>query len=97
MVYFQTQNPNLGKFWSVLQWKALVNFVAIWSILLSFGKFCSHLEYFVVIGYIWYVAPRKSGNRDPNSFWHAEGLSPVSGTSGLKMAICNLIYFNSIS
>jgi hypothetical protein len=21
MVYFQTKNPNLGKFWSVFQWK----------------------------------------------------------------------------
>jgi hypothetical protein len=23
MVYFQTKNPNLGKFWRVLQWKML--------------------------------------------------------------------------
>jgi hypothetical protein len=23
MAYFQTKNPNLGKFWSVLQWKTL--------------------------------------------------------------------------
>jgi hypothetical protein len=24
MAYFQTKNPNLGKFWKVLQWKMLV-------------------------------------------------------------------------
>jgi hypothetical protein len=31
------QNPTLGKFWMVLQWKILVYFIAIWSILRSFG------------------------------------------------------------
>jgi hypothetical protein len=39
MAYFQTKNPNLGKFWRVLQWKMLIYFVAIWSILWLFGKF----------------------------------------------------------
>jgi hypothetical protein len=24
MVYFQTKNPNLGKFWTALDWKMLV-------------------------------------------------------------------------
>jgi hypothetical protein len=33
MVCFQTKNPNLGKFWRVLQWKILVYFMTIWSIL----------------------------------------------------------------
>jgi hypothetical protein len=27
MVYFQTKNPNLGKFWRALEWKLLVYFV----------------------------------------------------------------------
>jgi hypothetical protein len=31
MVYFQTKNPNLGKFLSVFRWKALANFMDIWS------------------------------------------------------------------
>jgi hypothetical protein len=44
MVYFQTKNPNLGKFWSVLQ-----HFVAIWSILLPFRILNGHMVYFVVI------------------------------------------------
>jgi hypothetical protein len=45
--YFQTKNPNLGKFRRVLQRKILVYFIPIWSILRPFG-----------IG-IWYVVPRK--------------------------------------
>jgi hypothetical protein len=28
IVCFQTKNPNLGKFWRVLQWKMLVYFMA---------------------------------------------------------------------
>jgi hypothetical protein len=48
MVYFQTKNTNLGKFWRALQWKILVNFITIWSILLQLGIFYDHLVYFVV-------------------------------------------------
>jgi hypothetical protein len=54
MVYFQTKNPNLGKFWRVLQWKMLVYFFTIWSILRPIGIFYGHLVYFVVI---WYTLP----------------------------------------
>jgi hypothetical protein len=32
MVYFQTKNPNLGKFWRALEWKLLVYFMVIWNI-----------------------------------------------------------------
>jgi hypothetical protein len=32
MGYFQTRNPNLGKFWRALQWKRLVYSMAIWNI-----------------------------------------------------------------
>jgi hypothetical protein len=39
MVYFQTQIPKLGKFWRVLQWKMLLYFMAIWSILRPFGMY----------------------------------------------------------
>jgi hypothetical protein len=55
MVYFQTKNPNLGKFWRVLQWKLLahfcrlVYFTAIWYILWSFDMFPP----------FWYVVPSK--------------------------------------
>jgi hypothetical protein len=43
MVYFQTENPNLGKFWRVLQWKMLIYFMDTWSILRSFVMFYGHL------------------------------------------------------
>jgi hypothetical protein len=39
MVYFQTKNSNLGKFWRVLQWKMLPYFMDIWSILRPFDTF----------------------------------------------------------
>jgi hypothetical protein len=72
MVYFQTKNPNLGKFWRSMQWKMvdyfiaiwsifchLVYFIAIWYILWTFGIFYVYLVYFFLF---WYVVPEKSGN-----------------------------------
>jgi hypothetical protein len=32
MLYFQSKNPNLGKFWRALEWKWLVYSLAIWNI-----------------------------------------------------------------
>jgi hypothetical protein len=56
MDYSQTKNTSLAKFSTVLQWKMLVYFMDIWSILrpghLIF--FCDHLVYFAVI---WYIFP----------------------------------------
>jgi hypothetical protein len=46
MVYFETKNPNLGKFGSLLLLNMLVNFMAIWSILLPFHIFYSHFGIF---------------------------------------------------
>jgi hypothetical protein len=72
MVCFQTQNPNLGKFWRVLLLKILVYFMTIWSILGPLEIFHGHLVYFVVI---WYIFPHfgvldqeKSGNSAPTHF-----------------------------
>jgi hypothetical protein len=64
MVYFQTKDPNLGKFWRVWQWKMLVVFRAILSILQTNGIVYGHLVHFVVICYIFscvgmYVVPGK--------------------------------------
>jgi hypothetical protein len=39
-LYFQTKNPNLGKFGGVLQLKMLVHFIATWS-----GKTYSMIVY----------------------------------------------------
>jgi hypothetical protein len=55
MVCFQAKNPTLGKFWMGLQWKILVYFMTIWSILRPFEIFFGPLVYFVVI---WYIFPR---------------------------------------
>jgi hypothetical protein len=67
MVYFYTKNPNLGKFWMCLQWKMLVYFMAIWSILRPFGIFCGRLLYFMVICKVYFsrfgmLYQDKSGN-----------------------------------
>jgi hypothetical protein len=73
MVYFQNKNPNLGKFWRILQWKMSIHFMpicslltTIWYILWPCGIFCGHCVYFMVI---WNNFPRfgmlyqeKSGN-----------------------------------
>jgi hypothetical protein len=37
MLYFQTQNPNYGKFWRALEWKMMAYFMVIWNILCPFG------------------------------------------------------------
>jgi hypothetical protein len=55
MVYFQTKNPTWSKFWKALQWKILVHFTDIWSILRTFGLFYGHLVYFTDIWYILWL------------------------------------------
>jgi hypothetical protein len=54
MLYFQTKNNNLYKFWRLLQWKMLVYFMTIWSILRSFGIFFLHLVYLKDIWIIFF-------------------------------------------
>jgi hypothetical protein len=52
MVYFQTKNPNVGKFWEGLSME---------DVLWPFGTFYGNVVYFVAIWYIflfWYVVPR---------------------------------------
>jgi hypothetical protein len=48
IVYFQTRNINLCKFWSALDWKILMFFMAICNILWTFGIFYDHLVTFYV-------------------------------------------------
>jgi hypothetical protein len=38
-VYFQTKNPNLGKFWRAFDWKMWRYFMSIWYFLCLFGAF----------------------------------------------------------
>jgi hypothetical protein len=65
MVWFQTKNPNLGKFWRASYWKMFIYFMAVWI-------FYGDLGYFITIWYIlyslgtffrfWCHIPKKSGN-----------------------------------
>jgi hypothetical protein len=61
MVCFQTKNPNLGKFWRVLQWKIMVYFMDTRSILRSLVIFYGHLVHIVHGNFFpfWNFVPRK--------------------------------------
>jgi hypothetical protein len=54
MVYFQTKNPNLDKFWRALELKILVYFMTVCNILMQFGSTYCRFVQFVVI---WYIFP----------------------------------------
>jgi hypothetical protein len=54
MLYFQTKNQKLGKFWRALDCKIWIDFEAIWNILRTFGTFYGHLVHVV---FIWYIFP----------------------------------------
>jgi hypothetical protein len=53
MACFRTKTPHLGKCWRDLQWKLLVYFMAIWSIVRPFGIFVATWYIFLVICYIF--------------------------------------------
>jgi hypothetical protein len=66
MVSFRTKNPNLGKFWRVLDGKMFIYYRAFLNILLTFGIFYYHL---VLFAFNWYIfsgfgirRQEKSGN-----------------------------------
>jgi hypothetical protein len=67
MAHFQTNNPNLGKFWRVLRWKILLYFTPSWSVLQPFSIFCGHLVYLMVTYLVYFsccgmLYQEKSGN-----------------------------------
>jgi hypothetical protein len=64
MVCFQTKNTKLVKFWRVLQWKLLVYFMDIWSILRSFSI---HVFWLIsIFSPFWYIVPIKIWQPWPN-------------------------------
>jgi hypothetical protein len=83
MVYFQTKNPYLGKFWCALDWKMFIYFMVfglfkeIWDILLPFGTFCINLVNFSSFGIMY---REKSGNL----VWRIPCLSRWSGADFMK-------------
>jgi hypothetical protein len=67
MVCFQTKNPNLGKFWTVLQWKMLVYF--IWTLCPFYGLllylmhiWCSSWYFGIFFPVLVRLEQEKSGN-----------------------------------
>jgi hypothetical protein len=59
---FSNQKSKFGFILNGLQWKILVYFVTIWSILWPFDMFYLHLVYFIYIWStyfmaIWYILP----------------------------------------
>jgi hypothetical protein len=96
MVYFQTKNPNLGNFWSAMQWKMLVNFMAIWSILLPFHIFYSHLVYFeIVLVYFFpfFLYQEKSGSSVSVTLGQCYGTSFLYSEVSFKMDNTRLLMF----
>jgi hypothetical protein len=82
---------NLGKFWSVLQWKMLVYFMDVWSILRSLGIFMdiwyiSNLVYFSRFGILY---QEKSGNPVPVSL-----LSDAVATSFYRKQFFTYFFFS---
>jgi hypothetical protein len=53
MADFQTNIPNLGKFWRALKRKMLVCFMAIRCILWAFGIFVGHFDIFSRFGILY--------------------------------------------
>jgi hypothetical protein len=54
MVYFQTKNANLGKFWRVLQWNMFGTFYGHLVFLEPLGIFNGNFVDFMVL---WFIFP----------------------------------------
>jgi hypothetical protein len=63
MAYFPTKNPNFGKFWRALEWKMLIYFMTIKSILRPFGiimaVWYSLWSFGIYSPRFWYIVSRK--------------------------------------
>jgi hypothetical protein len=58
MAYFQTKNPDLGKFWRVLQWKMLVFYIyahLVYFTTIRYCYFATNRYIYVVCMVIWYI------------------------------------------
>jgi hypothetical protein len=59
MAYFQTKNPNLGKFWRAWDWKSLVYSMTTWNISWPLGIFYDRLVIKWQSGTFWLIVSRK--------------------------------------
>jgi hypothetical protein len=96
---FQTTNPNLGTFSSVLLWKMLIYFISIWCIFWSFGMFYV-LVHFWLFGMLWYVVARKIWQPCSKRMTYIRYCPQVLNThTGIKKkcisGICSFVYFKS--
>jgi hypothetical protein len=62
MAYFQTQNPNLGKFWSISQYKMFIYFMVVWFIMQQLYIFCGFYGHFEYFSHFGMLSREKSGN-----------------------------------
>jgi hypothetical protein len=91
MVYFQTKNPNLGKFWRFLLWKMLVYlvyFVTIWYSLWLFGINFPHFGM---------LTQEKSGNpvKDLNHYLEFHSLLPTDSILFFGCGVCHSYKFGT--
>jgi hypothetical protein len=70
MVSFQTKNQNLGKFWSALDWKMLLNLMAVCNMSLTLDIFYDDMIHFFPVFGIMYQ--EKSGNTVSDGFSSTE-------------------------
>jgi hypothetical protein len=95
MVYFQTKNPTLGKFWSALEWKMLVYFIFMiyyghLVYLMTIWKFMGILVYPPHFGILYH---EKSGN--PGQQSKAESLKNSKTTEILPFLSLQRLLRNS--
>jgi hypothetical protein len=77
--WFVSKNPNLGKFWSVLQWKMLLYFMDTWSFLRSFDFmdiWCSSRYFGIFCSRVGILYQEKSGN--PGRYARAKKMNGIS-------------------
>jgi hypothetical protein len=72
MIYFQTKNSNLGKFWTAFEWKRLVCYLDIWNIHITAIWYM--LWPLANLVESWYISPvfvncGKSGNPGAAASW----------------------------
>jgi hypothetical protein len=76
--FFEAKNPNLGIFWSALEWKMLVYFKVNRDNLWQFGIVSGHLVYFSRFGMfgprkfwqLWFETPLFFKNPVPLPKWY---------------------------
>jgi hypothetical protein len=90
MVYFQTKNPNLGKFWRLMQWNMLVYFMSIWYILRQIGRFLWPMGRFSGILVYFF----RFGNVVARKIWQSRFRSHSIKHFGVAIAI---IYFSTVA